>query len=65
MVVSLVTLKKQPRLEAKGESLRACVRGLADGAGVLGAADPDDWLRAAMAATHVPTTTEVFTAAVV
>jgi NAD(P)H-dependent flavin oxidoreductase YrpB (nitropropane dioxygenase family) len=39
--------------------------GLADGAGVLGAADPDDWLRAAMAATHVPTTTEAFAAAVV
>jgi hypothetical protein len=39
--------------------------GLADGAGVLGAADPDDWLRAAMAATHVPTTTDAFAAAVV
>jgi NAD(P)H-dependent flavin oxidoreductase YrpB (nitropropane dioxygenase family) len=37
--------------------------GLADGAGVLGAADPDDWLRAATAATHVPTTTEAFAAA--
>jgi hypothetical protein len=40
-------------------------RALADGAGVLGAADPDDALRAAMAATHVPTTTEAFVVALV
>src|SRR5262249_28026207 len=38
-------------------------RGLADGAGVLGAAPPGVWLRAAMAATHVPTTTDAFVAA--
>jgi len=37
--------------------------GLADGAGLLGTADPDDGLRAAMAATHVPTTTADFVVA--
>ena len=37
--------------------------GLADGAGLLGAADPDDGLRAAMAVTHVPTTTADFVVA--
>ena len=40
-------------------------RGLADGAAELGAADPDDALRAAIAATHVPTTTEAFVVALV
>jgi len=37
--------------------------GLADGAGLLGTADPDDGLRAAIAATHVPTTTANFVVA--
>ena len=40
-------------------------RGLADGAAELGAADPDDALRAAIAATHVPTTREAFVVALV
>ena len=40
-------------------------RGLADGAGVLGAADPDEGLRAAIALTHVPTATAPLVVAVV
>ena len=40
-------------------------RGLADGAGVLGAADPDEGLRAAIAVTHVPTATAPLVVAVV
>jgi hypothetical protein len=37
---------------------------LADGPGLFGAADPDDWLRAARAATHAPTKTAAFVVAV-
>src|SRR4029077_20501425 len=37
--------------------------GLAGGGGLLGAVAPDDGLRAAMAATHVPTTTANFVVA--